>query len=224
MPKKNYICLIAFILIFALSGCSLTKFPGDDYVESVMDYFYRGDFEGYQTFTNENNKNLQKVYEKGVKEQTKAYLAYFGLDDISDQAYTKLEAFVKMVYEYASYEITDAVLEEKKQEITVLIRPVAFYSLASKEIDAYAEQFRQQTEDGKYLYEDEKAYQSAYLEGLLKVYEKHLDDITYLDEQTFTITLRKSGSEYIPGEGEFEKIDAAVIAFSKDVPDSDGDK
>lgn len=215
MRKVRMICSV-LLLVMITGGCSLSEFPGDAYTEAVMDYYYKGEQEDYRTLTREDKEVIQKQYEESITAQKEAYLSYFGLDTVTEEAGRKLEKFVKMVYEYASYEITDCVFKENEQIITVSVCPIAFYKLAGREVSEYIEQFRQKTEDGEYLYQNEEEYQSVYLEGLLKLYEKRLEDIEYLEKQDYTVTLHRSGKEYVADEDAFEKIDAAVIAFSEE--------
>ena len=216
MRRRWYQIIMLFGSMVVLTGCSLFSFPGDRYVRAWMDAYYKEESDDYRTITGISQKDTEKQYEEAVHQQADAYLSYFGLDSISDEAQESLESFVKMVYDYASYDVTDVKRTENEQTVMVRIRPIAFYEFASQEIDDYEQRFRNKTEDGAFLHSDETAYQSAYLEGLLEIYEKQLDKITYLDEKEYTIMLHKSGKQYVMDEEQIQAVDEAILSFQKD--------
>lgn len=198
-----------------LVGCGLFSFPAGEYAEALCDVYYKEEFEDYATLTGAKEKDIQEDYDTAVTLQARAYMEYFGLEELNEDGQERLEKFVRNVYAYAKYDISSVKEKGSGYAVTVEVEPIAFYKLAEKEVNEYQEEFRLKTEDGKYLEVDEAAYQSEYLEGLLKVYESHLEDIEYLDKKEFALILQKSGKEYVVEEDGFAKLDAAVIAFSK---------
>lgn len=198
-----------------LTGCAMLSFPAEEYVQALCDVYYREEFEDYQTLTGAKEQEVQKDYEEALFVQAQIYMDYFGVDDLDEETMGQLEQFVQKVYAYADYDVSS--VEEKGNDfcVKVEIKPLAFYKLAQKEIESYQEDFRQKTEDGEYLKLEDTAYQSEYVQGLLEVYEQHLEELEYEDKVTCQLVLQKSGKEYVVLEKDFAKLDEIVVAFEK---------
>ncbi|MCI8371629.1 MAG: hypothetical protein HFI75_04400 [Lachnospiraceae bacterium] len=215
---KKWIIGVGTVLILAAAifvGYQLLSFPAEEYAEAALDAMYKEEFEDYSELTGADSKEIAQAYEEGMEQQAEVFQQYFGITSLSKEGQQKLDEFVRMVYDYVEYEAAGSKKQGENRVVTVRVRPIAFYKILNEK--KFAESFRQKTEDGEYLKLSEEQYQDEYLSQLVKEYEKAFAEGTYetLKEEEYTLTLKRTGSRYVPDSGEFAEIDQALFAFSK---------
>lgn len=216
--KKRWMIGILAVCLAALAGITAWKmfsFPAKEYAKAALDAMYKERFEDYKELTGASEKELEKNYQKGIQLEMESFRQYFGVTQLTEEGEKQLEEFVRMVNTYLQYEVTGAKKKGESIVVTVKVNPLALYQM----VDAKAcmKEFRRKAEDGEYLELTDDLYEDAFLAFIINKYEQMFDSekTKFLGAKEYPLTLKKAGREYIPSNDEFEKIDRALIAFSK---------
>lgn len=218
--KKIVMAVIAVVICgaFGLLIYQNTRFPVKECVETILDVMYKGNIyqnQDFESVTVQNKEEAQQLYNQAMENRKNTLKQYFGITQLSEEGEEVLEEFAENLYKnYISYEIDSCKEKDEDYIITLEVRPVAFYELIDKE--KFMENFRLKTEDGEYDLLMPEEYETVYLKALIGEYQKALEKKTgYLKKREIQLTLQQSGDIYLPSQEDFQKVEKALIAFSK---------
>lgn len=218
---KNKWIAAAVVIIVTVAGVMIHRsmtFPAKECVQTIMNVMYKGISQSdkdIEFLTGENGVDAQELYDEAVDARKETFKQYFGITELTEEGEEKLEEFVKDLYcNYVIYDIKGTKKKGDNYVVTVEVSPLAFDSLVDK--DKTEDTFRKQTEDGDYMKFSEAEYQTEFLKLLVENYEDALSkDPDYNKEKEYTMTLKKSGNTYVPSQKDYNKIERALIDFSK---------
>lgn len=211
LHKRVPLFCFVVLCVCLLMGCSIFEFQAKKYVRYELNALCKDDLKAYMNITNSDEKAVQEGIEQSLQLEAEAFAAYFGVDALSDETTTLLKDFSKEVYSYSKYKVKNQKKTKNGYKVTVAVYPLLFHELSPENVDAYVEEFNQKAENSEYLYLSDALYQQEFVTGLLKVYEKELENVSYGDKVTFTVEIIKKGKHaYIT---DLSEVESALIAF-----------
>lgn len=198
--------------VVCLQGCIKEKNPNlktyQEYVESLLNINYLGDYELYEQISGSNNG--AEVHEACIADYTDAMINCFAIEEsvLTDGQKNALAAISEELCGKASYVVDEAVLSDGIYTVQVNVKPLNYFETAKTKFDTYIDEFNNRAAQGEFLETSEEEYESEYAEGVIELLDAALDESTYSEETSYTVTIliNEAGESYV-GDDDLTAID-----------------
>lgn len=231
---KRLIALLMLVLMtmMAVTGCRDTEEPTEptepptedmsyleaysDYVFSVLDANYHGEYTGYIQITGATKQQasmLTEAHAVALAEQM-AELYAIQLAQIPEAVGDRLKDVAYEVYREADYSVGEAQKVGEKIYVTVSVKPLKFYEGISAKIDTYVSEFNDRAKEGEFESMTASEYENEYAKGILEVLEGSMENIERAEAKTYRIEIRyneETGVSYI-AEEDLDAINRLILA------------
>ena len=217
--KKIKGLALALAMALLLTGCASIKeklgvaFPVKEYVESVLETVYHGEYENYQKYTEESEAAAKAWHEQYVEEEAAYFAEYLHIELISKKGEERLKKLIEELYKQVRFDVQEPIRNDEGQLVEVVVYPVDFFHEAEEELNEYIKNFNQALAGGEYDTMSSEEQKVKYEEELLAICEKHTEipDTTYQISVNLTLKEREGG--YYQIVNGFEKLDELVISY-----------
>ncbi len=238
MKKNRYtkrgiaLLMVLLMSMMAMTACLDTEKPTEptepatedqnyleaysDYVNSVLDANYHGEYTGYMQITGATQQQASKLTEAhavNLAEQM-AELYAIQLELLPSVIGNRLKEVAYAIYRSADYAVGEAEKSGEKIYVTISVRPLEFYEGVSAKIDTYISEFNERAKEGEFENMTEGEYENEYAEGILEVLEGSTQDIQSAAVKSYRIEIRyneETGVSYIADE-DLKALDQLILA------------
>ncbi len=217
--RKAWALVLTLLLSLILSGCTNIKeklgiaFPAKQYVESILEAVYHGEYEAYENYTGEGTDAAQDYHEEYVEVEASYFAEYLHIDSISEKGTERLKKVIEALYMQARFQVQEPIYNNQDQMVEVVVYPVDFFGVAGEEINTYIKEFNQALADGEYAVMSVEEREEKYETQILDICEKYMD-IPESDYQiSVNLTIRERDGGYYQITDGFEKLDECVIQY-----------
>lgn len=215
--------LISGILVFVLlaglmclQGCMKEENPNlktyQEYVESLLNINYLGEYELYEQISGSNNG--EEVHEECIAAYIDVMINCFAIEEsvLTDEQKNRLADISEKLCSKASYEVDEAVLSDDIYTVQVNVRPLNYFETAKAKFDTYIDEFNDRAAQGEFLETSEEEYETEYAKGVIELLDTALDECTYTDETSYVVTIlvNDAGESYV-GDDDLTAIDALLF-------------
>lgn len=214
MRKTLKTMVMAVLLVGStvlLAGCS-SKFTAQvatNYVESVLDASYKGEFDQYLKITDSTKEEAEQMYEDGMNTVVES----FEIDgyDIPEELMDKYHELSVQIYKSAKYEVGEAKKYDDGFIVEVSVYP--FTLMETFEDDFYAKV----TEDADMLSNiaTEEEYANYIYQTMYDVLKAKVDSPEYKDPETVKIEVYlDDDGKYNISEDDLYGVEEALFPYS----------
>lgn len=214
--KKICVILSMFVVLtFTLTGC--THFDCSGYIQAMLDSIYKGDHAAYARLTKLSEDRLAENYEEGINAEIETLISYMNIAEnssfVNENVRGNARDMFKRIYRHASYSVGEA---DKKGNVTVAIQPINIFQLAGSELMTYNNDFYTRNDKGEFASMDDEAFYSAYIQGVIDILNKYVDQIGYNETQNVTVRVKaNSQNVYSIKDTEFLELDKYIIDYEQ---------
>ena len=219
--KRKKVKGLALVLTMTLilTGCASIKeklgvaFPVKEYVESMLETVYHGEYEAYQKYTEESEESAKAWHEQYVEEEASYFARYLHIEPISKKGKERLKKLIEALYRQVRFEVQEPIHNDEGQWVEVVVYPVDFFREAEEELNEYIKNFNQSLAGGEYDTMSSEEQRAKYEEELLSICEKYneIPDSAY--QISVNLTLKELEGGYYQIVNGFEKLDESVISY-----------
>lgn len=188
----------------------------EDYVQSVLDTNYHGEFDDYMAITGATEQqaaNINEAHAVNLAQQ---------LAEVYDIHYSELPAEIGSslvdicsdIYKKAGYSVDSVDKSGDTVCVTISIQPIEFVQSASAAVEKYTDEFNDRAKAGEFENMTESEYENEYAKGILEVLAKAVEKVSYAETVTYKIQIQynaETGVSYI-GDEDLDKINQLIIA------------
>ncbi|MBS6194707.1 MAG: hypothetical protein KH828_03885 [Clostridiales bacterium] len=179
------------ILLAALAGCSKDKFDASAYATALLDAEYKGNFDEYAKLSGLDAEELASRYEETIANLVSLDAGDStvapGNETIPPQMHQDYTDLWKNVLKKTDYKVTETEkTSDTSYKISLETRQMNFHSLSGEILtEKLMEYYASSTID------PEADTEFSQLQFMLESYQEALEDLTYADPETVTLTLSK---------------------------------
>lgn len=216
--KVKGLALVFFVALF-LTGCASVKeklgvaFPVKEYVESVLETVYHGEYGNYQKYTEESEAAAKAWHEQYVEEEAAYFAEYLNIELVSKKGEEQLKKIIEELYKQVRFEVQEPIRNDEGQLVEVVVYPVDFFHEAEEELNEYIKNFNQALAGGEYDTMSSEEQKVKYEEELLAICEKHTEVPDSAYQISVNLTLKEWEGGYYQIVSGFEKLDESVISY-----------
>ncbi len=219
MKRKIKRTAALLLAVFLLTGCASVKekmgiaFPVKEYVESVLETVYHGEYGEYQKYTQESAEAAKAYHDQYVEGETAYFAEYLRIENLSEQGKEQLKKLIEALYKQARFEVQEPIYKDDSQLVEVVVHPVDFFHAAGEEVNGYIQSFNQALAGGEYDTMDSEAQKAKYETELLAICEKYTEVPASTYQISINLTLKELDGGYYQITDGFEKLDETVISY-----------
>lgn len=217
--KKIGRIVLALLAVCCLTGCGVLKekmgvaFPTKEYVESVLETVYHGEYETYREYTQESIEAARAYHEQYLAGEAEYFAKYLRIETLSEEGKERLEKLIESLYKQARFEVQEPIRNDNGQLVEVVVYPVEFFQAAGEELNAYIKNFNQALAGGEYDTMSTEEQKARYETELISICEKYTEISSSGYQISVNLMLKElEGGYYQITEG-FEKLDETVISY-----------
>lgn len=217
MKRQRKTCLLFTIFIIAamLTGCS--KFNCSGYIQAMLDSIYKGQHTAYAEMTYIDATELAQNYEEGINAEIEALISYMNIGEnssfVNEDTRSNARELFKKIYHFSNYDVGEA---DDDGYVTVTIHPINIYQLANEELTIYNKDFYTRNDNGEFATVDDEAFYSTYIQGVINILNKYIDNIGYNAPQNITVhVVADEQNIYSITEDEFLQLDRYIIDYTQ---------
>lgn len=219
--KRKVIKGLALVLFTALflTGCTSIKeklgvaFPVKEYVESVLETVYYGEYENYQKYTEESTAAAKAWHEQYMEEEAVYFAEYLHIETVSKKGEERLEKLIETLYKQVRFEVQEPIHNDEGQLVEVVVYPVDFFNEAGEELNEYIKNFEQALAGGEYDTMSSEEQKAKYEGDLLAICEKYKEIPASTYQISVNLILKELEGGYYQITNGFEKLDETVISY-----------
>lgn len=214
--KRILSAVLAALMIIVLAGCG-TKFDASGYVQSMLDTWYKGDYEKYMELTGATQAEAEEAHKSNLDVESDFFANYFYIEHMSDETKQKIMDMYELIYDKAKYEVKEA--NETKEggfTVEVLIYPINIMTLIEDDYNAYLDEFNTKAQNGEYDDLSDEMYEEQFTSGLLDIINKHIPNIDYEEPKSRIVQVKEDENEknvYFVSDDEMSSIDEYIISY-----------
>lgn len=240
MKKNQYtkrlstLLILIMIAMLSLTGCRgdaptteapTTEAPTEDlsyldayteYVQSILDANYHGDYTRYMQITGASQQQAEKMAEAHAVNLAgqMAELYAIQLKQIPAMIGERLTEVACDVYEKAVYTVSGTEKVGEKIYVSISVKPLKFYHGVAEQIEEYIDNFNARAKEGEFEHLTESEYENEYAEGILDILETSTQNIETADERTYRIRIRYNEETKISyiAEEDLDAINRLILA------------
>lgn len=214
--KKLLIFALCLSMIFSLTGCG--KDEGkiyQTYIKSLISINYLGATEEYIAASGATQEEANALYQANVEYLADNILTYYNIT-ITDAPELREDyiELAKLIYSKCNYSVSKARPDGSVYLVDVTIYPMDLFAQTSDEVAAYVEKFNDDVEAGVYNDYTLTEYETEFSKGMTNILTEGCINMTYCEPVTITVEIILDGDTYYISDGDFLRIDAAMIAAS----------
>lgn len=202
--------------IICLQACVKKENPNlktyQEYVNSLLNINYLGDYELYEQISGSNNG--QEVHEECIADYTEALISCFAIDEsvLTDDLKNRLNDISEEICAKASYTVDEADFKNEVYTVQVNIKPLNYFETAKAAFDTYINEFNERAAQGEFLDASEEEYETEYAGGVVELLKDALEESTYSEETSYTVTIlvNENGESYVSDE-DLTEIDGLLF-------------
>lgn len=228
--------LVAMLISLCLAGCDgelpeLPELPNNQteastenaehiaaykqYVKSVLDANYHGDYVKYMEITGasaEQASRINDAHSVNLAEQL-AELYAIQLEKLPAEIGDRLIALSKVVYRHSKYSVLSVEMTQKAVYVTVGVEPLKFLEDVSASVAEYTADFNDRAKAGEFENMTESQYENEYAEGILIVLEAAAENVEHADQVEYRITIQRDENNvnYI-ADSDLDAINHLILA------------
>lgn len=133
MKRKRIRWVVAALILGCfLTGCASIKekmgvaFPTRQYVESVLEAVYHGEYEEYQKYTQESAEAARTYHEQYVEGEAAYFAEYLNIEELSKEGEERLKKLIEELYRQVRFEVQEPIYNDSGQLVEVVVYPVDF--------------------------------------------------------------------------------------------------
>lgn len=210
---------LALSMAVFLTGCASIKeklgvaFPVKEYVESVLETVYYGEYETYQKYTGESETSAKAWHEQYVEEEAAYFAEYLHIETVSKKGKEQLKKLIETLYKQVRFEVQAPIHNDEGQLIEVVVYPVDFFREAEGELNEYIKNFNQALAGGEYDTLSSEEQKARYEKELLAICEKYKEIPASAYQISVNLTIKELEGGYYQITNGFEKLDESVISY-----------
>ena len=216
--KKAKTAVLAAIglLSMLLSACSFSfpvgGFDADGYVKSVLDSLYRGEHEEYMGFTEYSEEEAELNHDSLMEAKAVQFLAYCGLDSVSDDVVQETADMLENVFQNARYEVQGSEKVEDGYAVDVSVTPTEITSENLADIGDAIDAFLESADYTAYT-EDQELYDDIAM-VIVDQMNSMSGSLEYGGETTVTVMVSETeDGGYIVDQNSLSRIDEMVLGY-----------
>lgn len=216
--KVKGLALVLSMALF-LTGCTSIKeklgvaFPVKEYVESVLETVYHGEYEEYQKYTEESVASAKAWHEQYVEEEASYFAEYLHIEPVSKKGEERLKKLIEELYKQVRFEVQEPIRNDAGQLVEVVVYPLDFFQEAGEELNEYIRNFNQALAGGEYDTMSSEEQRAKYEAELLAICEKYKEIPASSYQISVNLTLKELEGGYYQITNGFEKLDESVISY-----------
>lgn len=210
--KKSVSILLLIVFTLSVTGCS--RFDPEQYVESTLNFNFKGEVEAYAEFVNKSAESLQQEYDQMVADtDVENFKTFFDISFVSDETKEEIISFYKELFSHAKYNISGSEKSDDGYSVTVIVSPLDIFYQSNEDLNTFVAEFNENNQN--FVYEDltDEEYDDVYAQGILKVLNQHLESVGYLEDRTYTVKVIKSNNSYSIDSTSFDAVCQDVVAY-----------
>lgn len=211
---------VTLVLALLLTGCDSLKeklgvaFPVKQYVESVLEAVYHGEYEEYQKYTQESAEAGRTYHEQYVEGEAAYFAEYLNIEELSKEGEERLKKLIEELYRQARFEVQEPIYKDAGQMMEVVVYPVDFFHEAGEELNGYIREFNQSLASGEFDTMSSEEQKAKYETELLSICEKYVEIPASTYQISVNLTLKELDGGYYQITDGFEKLDEMVISYN----------
>lgn len=214
--RKLILFTLCFSMIFSLTSCG--KDEGkiyQTYIKSLISINYLGATEEYIAASGATQEEANALYQANVEYLADNILTYYNIT-ITDAPELREDyiELAKLIYSKCNYSVSKARPDGSVYLVDVTIYPMDLFAQTSDEVAAYVEKFNDDVEAGVYNDYTLTEYETEFSKGMTGILTEGCINMTYCEPVTITVEIIMDGDTYYISDGDFMRIDAAMIATS----------
>lgn len=221
--KKAVIILASICMILNLASCgsksgenvSSGKEVYQEYVISIMDANYLGQYDKYMEITGSDELQARNIYEANVQDFALNIEEALSIktDVVSEALTQRIIEVARTVYGQAKYEAVDVIRDGDTYTITVEIEPIDFFGTMQQPFKNAVDEFNNRAKNGEFDELTDIEYEEAYGEAVAEVLEKNAASMSYGTKIQVDVTLDydKENNLYVISDEHMEALDGKVV-------------
>lgn len=198
------VVIIALLtLLMVMQGCVKQENPNlktyQEYVKSLLDVNYLGDYEMYEQISGSNNG--EDIYNECIADVADTLAASFAIEEdmLSADMLERLNSVSKELCGKASYSVDKALYSDDIYTVNVKVKSSNYFETAKVAFDIYIDDFNNRAANGEFLDMTEGEYETTYAEGVIELLEAALDECSYGEESSYIVTIQvnEAGESYV---------------------------
>ena len=224
--KKAAVLMMAACLLLSLSACGSSSEDGSgggnayqEYVISIMDANYLGQYESYMEITGSTEEDAQKLYTANLQDFALAMEEALSIDQdaVSVALTERMETVAGNIYGQTKYEAVDVIREEDTYIVTLEIQPIEFFETVREPFQSAVDAFNERAKSGEFDEMSDTEYEEAYGEAIVEALEQNVSEMTYGDTVTLDVTLDYDSENniYAISDEQMEALDGQVVNMAR---------
>lgn len=208
------VALLTFLMV--MPGCVKQENPNlktyQEYVKSLLDVNYLGDYEMYEQISGSNNG--EDIHNECVADIADTLAASFAIEEdmLSADMLARLDSVSKELCSKASYTVDEAVYSDNIYTVNVKVKSLNYLETAKAAFDTYIDDFNNRAANGEFLDMTEGEYETRYAEGVIELLETSLDECSYGEESSYIVTIQvnENGESYV-SDDDLSRVGALIF-------------
>ncbi len=207
MKNKFRLLTLGSVLCLLLTACG-SKFDAAGYLQAMLDLSYKNSSEAYIEMGLGTAEDAAAVYESGIDSEMSYFDESFTLSDEQEDDFREL---FKELYQKADYTVGDAQKQEDGSYIVqVSYRKLLVFENAMALYYASIEALPEKWESMEETPTDEEML-SDMADALRDALQLGIENATYGDEETLTITIELIDNVYTPNSDDVTALELALF-------------
>lgn len=210
--KRKAVITAFMLMVCFLSGCGSTASDYQSYIQGSYDVIYKGEFEDYMSTTDATEEESLKQYQLSVDHYVSMLSEKFGLE-LSEEEKTELETVVKELLQKVKYEVEPAKKKNDTYYVDVKVEPMDYIDITVEKSEKLKSELEARMKKGDFQKEED--YYQEYKDGIFNILKESLEEISYSEEEVFSIPIKVSGSTYHAEHDDLVEATDYVFKISK---------
>ena len=225
---KTAALLLAAALLLSLAGCQekilVPAFDAEVYVKGRLAEAYLGEAsQEYMDLVGYNETQVEAIYQNSLYLEAQVFAYLYSIEYPQD-FYEELQELYKSVYTHAKFLVVSTNREEDGSiSVEVETQPIDLAKkMEEKREEALKPFFEKYPPESQNTMDEEayKAYDAEWARAVIDLLKETLPELGNLGPQRVTVKLTKNEEGYYTlSNEEFQKLDAAIIAYSLPEPE-----
>ena len=229
MKKRSIFLALALVFAMLLTGCSgfLNKGVSTDSIAALVtgqleSYYHDNVTDEYASLLGDGTTadDLHDSYEFNVDYEANYFMSLFQIDTdyISQDTYDRAVNLYRQIYAYSKFEIgsVSKQSDSDKYLVDVTVYPIDIVvNFYNEDAEAAPAEWDARVDAGEFNDGTQEAFEEAWADHVLTLFENRLSDIGYLDPTTISVQVIKDEDDglYYVETTDLQRIDQYMISY-----------
>ncbi|MBR1865389.1 MAG: hypothetical protein IJ801_02665 [Lachnospiraceae bacterium] len=206
--KTKLLFLMTLMASFVLTACG-QQFDASRYVKACLDANTHGEFADYVELTNISEEDAAKQYNDLLDDEV-SYLDDYNIDADTKQKFRDL---FENMYKNFKYEVGEATKnDDNSYSVPVTTYKMQIFGDISADMETYITNYYQEQMDAGNTPSTDEAY-AVVVDYLYDYISKNMENITYADPVTTTVTVAPTDNVYSISDSELQDLLSSMLDF-----------